>query len=462
MQQPTIGARAVTASLARELAGWRDAPLPEPVTSHAKIHFLNALALAVSASDTAGVRSAVKLAQLVGGSGGCPVPGRKERLDCLGTAMAIGIACHVDDFDDTHLATVIHPSSPTLATVLPLGLEADAAGGAVLRAFVWGIEVQLRVGQAMSPSHYDAGWHITGTAGVIGTAAAAGLLLGLDEPAMTSALAIAASSTVGQREGFGTMTKAFHVGKAASNGIIAARLAQRGFTGPHDALEAPRGYWHVLAAHSDPSVALDGLGASWLLLDDAVKPYPCGIVAHPLIDAGRELRAGGAEPGRLRRLTVDCNPLVPDLMGVLDPADGLQARFSAVHGLAVGVLDEMVGLSSFADDRVRAADATALRSITELVPDPSCARDAVSVTAVLDDGSRRTVRIDHARGSVARPLTEAEVTEKVNGLLRPVLGERSGEVIRAVTDLDAASDLSQIFSAVTPEGSAVTSKGLQA
>lgn len=451
MQTPLSSPVATTAALARELVAERYTELPEPLIAHAKIHFLNALALAISAADQAPVQDAVKLGLLVGGRGTCPVPGRAERLDCLGAALATGIAAHVDDFDDTHLATVIHPSAATLATVLPLGLAVEASGAATIRAFTWGCEVQLRVGLAMTPAHYDAGWHITGTAGVIGTAAAAGLLLGLDEPAMASAMGIAASSAIGQREGFGTMAKSLHAGKAASNGLLAALLAREGFTGPHNALEAPRGYFDVLATESDPDIVTRGLGDLWHLFDDAVKPYPCGIVAHPIIDAGRALRVRGLGLDRLSRLMVHCNPLVPDLMGILDPADGLQARFSAVHGLAVGLLDDTVDLASYADGRVRAQDVIDIRSLTELVPTPSCARDAASVTAELSDGSSITVDIDHARGSLARPLTEDEVNVKVDALLRPVLSGRSRGVVAAVADLTKATDLRQLVSAMTLE-----------
>lgn len=455
MKTPPHTMPGTTTSLARELVTRRDRELPTTVTSHAKIHFLNALALAISAADQTPVQHAVEVGRLVGGPGTCPVPGRVELLDPPSAALAIGIAAHVDDFDDTHLATVIHPSAATLATVLPLALSVGASGAAALAAFAWGCEVQLRVGLAMSPSHYDAGWHITGTAGVIGAAAAAGLLLGLDEPALASALGIAASSTVGQREGFGTMTKALHAGKAAGNGLLAVLLARDGFTGPHDALEAPRGYFQVLAKESDDKIVMRGLGETWHLLDNAVKPYPCGIVAHPVIDAGRALRDRGTDPRRVRRLAVHCNPLVPDLMGKKDPADGLQARFSAVHGLAVGLLDDSVGLGSYTDERVRQKDVIDLRSRTELLPTPSCARDAVSVTAELDDGSSVTVDIEHARGSIDRPLTSDEVRAKADALLTPVLSGRGADVVAAVEEMTTSPDLRRLASAIVPERTAV-------
>jgi 2-methylcitrate dehydratase PrpD len=452
LESPTSHS-SLTRMLARQVIEQSSLDLPPAIRAHARMHLLNVLALTVSASSQPAVDAVVRVGGLVGGTGVCPLPGRNELLDVLHAASAIGVAAHVDDFDDTHLATVIHPSAAILATVLPLGLMTAASGAEVVRAFVWGCETQLRVGVAMSPSHYDAGWHITGTAGVIGSAAAAGMLLGLDEPTLTAAIGIAGSSAVGHRQAFGTMTKALHAGKAASNGVLAALLARDGFTGPDDVLKAGRGYFDVMAAHVEPDVVLRDIGQQWHFADDAVKPYPCGIVAHPLIDAGLALREGGVDATRVQRLEVRCNPLVPELMGNLDPADGLQARFSAVHGIAVALLDGRVGLPSYEASRVRSPDAVALRALVDLVPTPSCARDAATVDAELSGGSRVSVEISHARGSLARPLSGQEVNAKAEALLRPVLGERWSDVVRAVDELELAPDLRQVVMATTAQGS---------
>ncbi|WP_195908142.1 MmgE/PrpD family protein [Nostocoides sp. HKS02] len=423
--------------------------LPSAIDVHARMHLLNVLALTVSAARQPAVEAVVQLQSAVGGAGVTVVPGRSERLDRLLAPVAIGVAAHLDDFDDTHLATVIHPSAAALATVLPVGIMAGSSGRDVLHAFAWGCEVQLRVGLAMSPSHYDAGWHITGTAGVIGCAVAAGLLLGLDETALGWAVGLAASSAVGHRQAFGTMTKPLHPGKAASNGVLAALLARDGFTGPDTVLEAPRGYFEVLSTHTELSTVLDGIGESWHFSDNAVKPYPCGIVAHPLIDAGLELRRLGVEPKRVVGLRVCCNPLVPDLMGHRDPIDGLQARFSAVHGIASALLDGEVGLPSYETERVRSDDAIAMRALVELVPTTTCARDAAMVRAELDDGSTVIADVAHARGSIARPLSAQEVRAKAEALLAPVLGRAWLAVPEAVDGLPRAQDLEQLCLATT-------------
>lgn len=455
MHQPTPPrpSTSLTQEFVHHVLAAQSHELPRAIRAHARTHLLNVLALTVSASRQPSVDAVVQVGRLVGGTGVCPVPGRTELLNVLHASTAIGVAAHVDDFDDTHLATVIHPSAAVLAAVVPVGLLAGASGAAIQNAFVWGCETQLRVGLAMSPSHYDAGWHITGTAGVIGSAVAAGLLLGLDEPALVSAVGIAGSSSVGHRQAFGTMSKALHAGKAASNGILAALLARDGFTGPDNVLEADRGYFEVMATVVDPDIVLRGMGETWLFADDAVKPYPCGIVAHPLIDAGVALHERGIQAGRIRRLEVHCNPLVPELMGNLDPADGLQARFSAVHGISAALLDGRVGLASYEADRVRSSDAVSLRALVDLIPTPSCARDAVAVTAELDDGSSVSVEIAHARGSLARPLSEEEVRAKAEALLRPVLPDGWNDVITAVDTLELATELHQILAATTAQES---------
>ena len=223
-----LSSQSVTSQFATKLCELYESQLAPEVIVHSKQLFVNVLALSVAASHDPATQKVIASGLILDGPGPCRVPGRREGMRAEQAALAIGVAAHVDDFDDTHLATVIHPSAAILATLLPLASETGASGAQVLRAFALGCEAQLRVGIAMTPWHYDAGWHITGTVGVIGSAVAAALLLELDAEEMAMAIGLAASSTLGLREAFGTMTKAWHVGKAASNGILAPRLEWRG------------------------------------------------------------------------------------------------------------------------------------------------------------------------------------------------------------------------------------------
>lgn len=418
--------------------------------AHAQSHLLNALALAVGASDQPAVQGAIRLGSTVGGRPTAPVPGTRTVLDAQYAALATGVGAHLDDFDDTHLATVIHPSATTMAAALALGVTRGVDGSTLLRAFTLGCEAQLRVGLALGPSHYDAGWHITGTCGVLGAAVAGGVVVGLDAPRLAMAIGIAASSTVGQREGFGTMLKALHTGKAAANGVLAVLLAESGFTGSSRVLEAPRGFLSVFSNTVDQSQVLTELGSTWAFSDNTVKPYPCGIVIHPVIDAGLELSQRIPNPWQISAVTVRCNPLVTDLTGITQPQDGLQARFSAAHGLAAALIDGSVGLPAYTTKRVQDSQLAHLRQTISLAPDPMCPRDAASVTVSLTDGRSLVSDIVHARGSQSRPLSAGEVRAKAEALIRPLLGERADQLPAAVETLPSAGDLVALVNSLTP------------
>ena len=338
-----------------------------------------------------------------------------------------------------------------LAVLTALTPSTRPSGAHALTAFALGCEAQLRVGVSISPEHYDRGWHITGTCGVIGCAVTAGLLLGLDADALARAVSIAASMFVGQREAFGTMTKPYHPGKAAANGIAAARLALYGQQAACDVFEADGGYSHSMSTRVDFDQMNGQLGERWELLFNTYKPYPCGIVAHPAIDAGLELSKQIDDATAIEAIEMRCHPLVPELMGNPQPKDGLQARFSAIHGVAAALCDRRVGLAQYEDARVVQPDVVALRAKTRLVPDTKVNRDEVFIEARLVDGRVVAHHVEHARGSLARPLTPDELMDKVHLLIEPVLGAGvTGRIAAAVQDLEAAPNLDALFALCVP------------
>ncbi|MFI5610223.1 MmgE/PrpD family protein [Amycolatopsis sp. NPDC051903] len=427
-----------------------DAPLPEAVSRAARRSLLNVLGTAIGAARTPAVEALLATAAELGATGAVPVPGRPELLDPEWAATVTGTAAHLDDFDDTHLATVIHPGAAVLAAVFALAPETGPDGAAALKAFALGCEAQLRIGIAISPSHYDRGWHITGTCGVFGAAVAAAHLLGLDSAQLGHALGIAATGTLGQREAFGSMTKPLHPGKAAAVGLFAARLAAAGLTTDED----PLGTGGVLPVFSEPDydeLRRDWDG-TWELEHNAFKPYPCGIVAHPAIDAAIGASPQVGDPAAITAVEIRCHRLVPELMGRLQPADGLQARFSARHAAAVGLLDGEVGLRQFSDERATDDDVARLRAITELVPDPACPRDSATISVIRTGADPVVVHVEHARGSLARPLTDDELFTKVDRLVEPVLGAGAArKIAEAVDGLEAASGIDAVIEAVRPE-----------
>ncbi|GAB2792702.1 MmgE/PrpD family protein [Amycolatopsis magusensis] len=404
--------------LARLISARREQPLPAEVTEAARRTLYNALATTVGAAREPAM-DVVTAALAEFGEGKAVLPGRAERMHPLDAALATGIAAHLDDYDDTHLATVIHPGAVCVAALVGLQDEiAERDGAEVLAAFAWGVEAQLRLGVSVSPEHYDAGWHITGTCGAAGAAVTAGLLLGLDSDRLRIALEWAVEGGLGNREGFGSMTKPFHPGKAAVRGLRAALDAAAGRPGPGDTLTGPDGFVARLAGGKFDAAALTG--ERWELLDNTFKPYPCGIVTHPAIEAAEAVRAplvehGGPEAVTTIRLV--CHPLVPELTGRVQPSDGLQARFSTAHGIAAGLLLPRVDLAGYATEVVVSPEARRLRSLVEFEATPSCARDAARLVVTLADGTVLEHSVVHARGSLARPLTDAELRAKAEGLV---------------------------------------------
>jgi 2-methylcitrate dehydratase PrpD len=449
----------VTEEFCAAMLGAARGPLAPAVARAAGRSLLNVLGPAVSAASSDAVGVLLAAADDAGGAGAVTVPGLARTLDPYWAALVIGTAAHLDDFDDTHLATVIHPGAAALAAVLSLGPETAPSGAAFLGAFAAGCEAQLRVGCAVSPAHYDHGWHITGTCGVFGAAVAASALLGLDAPAAARALSLAATMTAGHREAFGTMTKPLHAGKAAANGVLAARLAAAGRSGPADPL-GPHGVLEVLA----DSVDRDALGLGWPpghrweLELNSFKAYPCGVVAHPAMDAAIIASARITElagPVEIGGVTVRCNPLVPELMGLEQPDDGLRSRFSARHGVAVGLLYGRAGLAEFSDAAATAPEVARLRSLITLDVDPAVARDAAVLHVSLRPAGQWPaieVTVEHTHGSAARPLTDDELLGKTRALFGPVLGEPAADRARdAISQLTGAEDTTALLAAIRPE-----------
>ena len=424
-------------------------PLPEAVRKEASRSLLNVLATAVGASRHPAVDAVLAVGRRLGAPERIPVPGRTELTDSHHAALATGVAAHLDDFDDTHLATVIHAGAAPMSALLPLAAEGRSNGDLLLKAFALGIEAELRIGYAMSPWHYDEGWHITGTVGAIGAAAAAGVFRGLPAPALSSALALAAAHPLGHRESFGTMEKSFHPGKSAAWGLRSAAMAGEGVRADLAVFEGPLGYFGLLSARTEWSRILEGWGERWEILANTYKPYPCGIVCHPAIDAGVAV-SGQLMVDEIAEVLVHCNPLVVELTGNPAPLDGLEARFSTIHAVAAGIADGRVGLAQYADERVAAPDLIRLRGLTRLVEDEQMPRDAARLEVRLRDGRVLRESIEHARGSLERPLTDSELLEKAEGLIEPILPGRTQEIAAAVDGLAESAGVGRLLSALVP------------
>ena len=436
----------VTGTLARYVVSAAPGRLPAAVRHGGVRTFLNWVGCAVGSSGRPAVATAVRSLSPFCGPAQASVLGRAERADDLHAALFNGISSHVFDFDDTHLRTVIHPAGPVASAILALAEHRPATGIEFLNALVLGVEVECRIGNAVSPAHYDIGWHITGTAGAFGAAAAAGKLLRLDEQRMAWALGLAATQPVGLREMFGTMTKSFHPGRAAQNGLTAALLAAGGYTSSEQGIEAKRGWANVLSPHHDYREITDGLGTRYEALLNTFKPFACGIVIHPAIDGCIQLRnEHGLKPDAIQAIELRVHPLVLEPTGKRKPETGLDGKFSVYHAVAVATIHGEAGPEQFSDDAVRDAATVHLRDSVATEVDPAMARDAAHVTIRLKDGRSIDKAVEHAIGSKARPMTDEELDAKFSKLVVPVLGkERAAALRQACWAIERTADVSQI------------------
>ncbi len=432
----------VTRTLASWVVGARFDDVPAPIRAEACRTLLNWAGCAVGGSRHATVDIAIRaLAPL--SSPHAALLGRRERLDVLHAALVNGISSHVLDFDDTHLKTVIHPAGPVAPALLALAEVRPVSGQAFLHALVLGTEVECRIGNAVYPAHYDRGWHITGTAGVFGAAAACGKLLGLSDQQMRWALGLAAAQPVGLREMFGTMTKSFHPGRAAQNGLTAALLAKENFTSSDTPIEGATGWAHVLSTACDYSQITQGLGEHYEIRLNTYKPFACGIVLHPSIDACLQLRAAnGLTPAAIERIELFVHPLVLELTGKRTPQTGLEGKFSVYFAAAVAIAAGAAGVKQFTDDWVRRPDVVALRDRVVATVDPRIGEAQARAVVTLTDGRRLEKFIEHAVGSVEQPMSDADLDAKVRDLCDGVIpGAQCARLIESCRTIERVADV---------------------
>jgi 2-methylcitrate dehydratase PrpD len=427
--------------------------IPTDVLHESARCLLDHLGLAVAGAEEPAARIAMEQCLGLGGDPQARVLGTSHRLRVTDAALVNGISCHALDFDDTHVPTILHPTTPLYAAGTPLAELRGAGGLDLLAAHALGYELAARASNALYPEHYDAGWHMTGTTGALASATVAIRLLGLTGTAATHCLSIAATQAAGHREQFGTMTKPFHAGHAAAAGVWAGLLASGGFTGAPDPLQGRRGMFAVMSSASTPADLVGGLGQRWQIFDNGVKPYACGVVIHPAIDAVRDLAVRrGLAGDRIEKIRLRVHPLVLELTGKTDPRTGLEGKFSVTFACSIALLDGRAGEAEFSDAAVVRTDVRGLMARIEVVADADVPHTQAGATALTDDGETIEVWVDHARGTPGNRLTDDELREKFHGLADGVLGRDRAERLADTTfGLSKCGDVEAMLALTTPQ-----------
>jgi 2-methylcitrate dehydratase PrpD len=445
--QPRPG---VTPALARFVVDTRWEDIPERARHEAKRALLNFFAVALAGCRTEPVELALKtLAEFSGGKQ-ATVIGRSERIDALSAAFLNGAGANVFDYCDTHLPTVVHPTAPLAPALLALAELRRVSGPELLAAFVLGFEIECRVGLAVSPGHYPRGWHITSTCGVFGSAAGAARLLGLGADRTVWALGSAATQSGGLCECLGWPAKSVSVGNAARNGLLAALLADKGFSGPAEPIAGAQGF---LAAMGEPpvwSALTDGLGKSWEVTENSLKPYPAGFVIHPVLDCALDWRQQNPE-AVVERVAVRGNPLLLQRTDRPNVATGRESQVSLQHAVAAALVVGKAGLEQFTDACVNHPEIRAMRQRIEVASDPAISTIAAEVEFSTADGRKHAVSTKAARGSTANPLKDSDIERKLIDEARSWrTGHDIAPLIEAVWTLDKSDDVSKLAAITVP------------
>ena len=433
----------LTRALAERAIALRYDELPAPVRELAGQCILDYLGVALAAAQDPLVQILLDEMVEAGGSPQSSIIGHSARLPMLSAALVNGSAAHALDYDDVNMAMPGHPSVAILPGLLALAELKGSSGREVVTAFVAGYETACRIGAALQPGHYNFGFHSTGTVGTFGAAAACAWLLGLDAEAAATALGIAGTQAAGLKSQFGTMCKPFHAGKAAQNGLLAARLAQRGFSSRTDIVECSQGFALTHGPDFVPNAALATPAAGFHLLANLFKYHAACYFTHAPIECARRLRVEHRlTPDMIAGIALRLDTSCDRVCNIPVPVDGLQSKFSLRQTVAMALAGvDTASLGAYSAENARDPGLIRLRDRVRFDWQNNWPQTFCELELELVDGRCLTARHD---AGVPDDIAEqgARLAAKFDGLVAPVLGApRARELREMISGLDDVADI---------------------
>ena len=426
-------------------ASWEQ--IPGRVLHEIKRSLLNYFAVALAGCNDRTLDKAIRTYGRFSSGPTATLIGRPERVDMLNAAALNAMSANVYDYDDTHIPTIIHPTAPIAAALFALSQAQPLVGKDFMLAFLLGVEAQCRIGLAISPFHYDKGWHITSTCGVFGSAMAIGKTLKLKPTQLCWALGSAACQAGGLVESLGTMSKSVSVGNAARNGILAALLAQDDFDGPAQPLEGAHGFLQVFCDAPNPDLIIQGLGEEWEINKVAYKPYPCGVVLNPVLDACLALstRIDESQINSIESIELTAHPLLRQRTDRPNVKTGRESQVSAQHAIPVALVRGNAGLQAFSDEAVNDPTLRALGSLLRFHDDETYSINSAKLVIRFHDQTFLQEHVQIARGALERPLTDDELETKLRDLCcYGHSGCDADQLIDAVWDIENSKDMGSL------------------
>jgi 2-methylcitrate dehydratase PrpD len=437
----------VTEKLARFAVETSYRSFPKPVVHQAKRCFLDLLGVALGGSQQPLGKILVKVAKDFGGKPQATILGHGLKTSVMNAALINGAMAHALDFDDTHIGSIGHPSAPVIPAVLAVAEWKGLSGKSALEAFLLGFEVETRIGMGLGPKHYERGWHNTSTYGRFGAAVAAGKLLGLSLGEMKQAMGLAGTQAAGLRLVFGTMTKPFHPGKSAFDGVLSAILAQRGFTCAPNILEAKKGFVETLGDHSKLEPMVKNLGKTYQVLKDTFKPYAACLLTHPTIDAIIDMRNKyDLRPEDVENIQCDVAKFCLDSAGQVEPKTGLAGKFSTYYCAALALSEGVAGEDMFTDRKVLDPKMVALRKKVKARIVPRYKDTEAKVTITTKGGKKYSAFVDRPKGDPRNPPTDRELEDKFRSLAAFVLPQRKiDSLVKTIWRLEKVSNIRELI-----------------
>lgn len=432
--------------------------LPTEVIEHVKLCLIDAVGCGLFGSQQRAGRTCAELAMNSNSSGASVLWGNSKSAPPSDAALVNGTAVHGFEIDDVHVASLLHPAAVVIPAVLALADERAATGQQIVTAIVAGYEVGIRIGITSGVKHATRGYHPTGTVGSPAAAAASANLLSLNQDEASHALALGATQAAGLYSARkGAMAKRLHAGRASQSGVLSALLAERGFTGAVDALEAPSGgFFSTMSPESNITAVANELGNPWETLQVGFKAYASCASTHTTIDAVGRLMARGLTAPKMKKLQISMTEVGVNNVGWRYVPDSvLSAQMNGYYAAAVKILTGDAFIDQYHQDLLADPQLMGLIDRIEIVHDPALdergasARHVVCVTAYLVDGSYMEETVEQRLGSSRHPLDEHQIAQKfrrtAGAVLQPGRVEQLLDIIRHIDDVDDARQLSRLL-----------------
>jgi 2-methylcitrate dehydratase PrpD len=379
-----------------------------------------------------------------GGSEQASIIGRTRKNSMLNAALINGSASHALDFDDVHFQMMGHPTVPVMPALLALAEMRKIGGKEVIEAFVAGFEAECRIGSSMFPAHYQQGWHATSTLGRFGAAAACAKLMGLDADRMNNALGIAGTQSGGLKQVFGTMSKPFHAGKAAADGLLAALLAEKGFTCSDDILAGEGGFLSVLSPEATPEMITDGFGETYAIRNVMFKRHASCFETHPTIDAALDLR-NDVDVDNIESIHIRATSVAVEIAGKPEPVTGLEGKFSLVYCAALALLDGETGEDNFTDEKVTSDRMVALRKKMTVEGDEDLGLTQSEILVRTLDGKELKSFGDTLDSGADKERRKADLIRKFRSFADRLLPDgRTDSILQCVAELEHEGDIGKL------------------